>query len=103
MMHFHSMFSIQLIALSLGVGLLILIKNQSKVKDVWPIYVAWFVIGLSAISIICSAFYSVKYWKYGSSMRHERMMKRMDDKGREYMNQNMEKKAETVTENNAIK
>lgn len=73
MMRFHSMISLELIALTLGVALFILIHNQKKIKVRLPIYVAWFVIIISSLSIICSIFYSIKYWKY-SKPRIEKMM-----------------------------
>ena len=79
MFFIHSMFSLELIALVSGVALLIFIKNQDKIKSAWLIFVAWFVIILSLLSIICSASYAVKLWYNGSfdmnrSMMHKNMM-----------------------------
>jgi hypothetical protein len=61
MSFFHAMISIDLIALVAGVALLIYIKNQDKVKSFWPIFVAWFVVVLSSVSILCSFYHSIKY------------------------------------------
>jgi hypothetical protein len=65
MFFLHSMFSLELIALVSGVALLILIKNQQKIKAMWLIIVAWFVIVLSAISILCTAYHAISAWSKG--------------------------------------
>lgn len=105
MMHFHSMISLELVALVIGVALLIFIKNQHKYKSSWPIYVAWFVIVMSSLSIVCSAVYTIKFWNDGYPYMHKKMMmykKMMEKEGRmndkDYMNQNEEKTKENVSE-----
>lgn len=75
MFRFHSAISLELIALASGVALLIFIKNQTKIKNAWPIFAAWVVIILSALSIICSAFYALTGWNKGYFRMHHRMMK----------------------------
>ena len=74
MFFIHSMFSLELIALVAGVALLIMIKNQDKIKSAWLSFVAWFVIILSALSLICSAYYTVDFWHSGGFRMHKAMM-----------------------------
>ena len=73
MFFLHSKFSFELIALVAGVALLIYFKNQTKIKSIWPLFVAWFVIILSALSIICSVYHSVTCWNRGYCDMHKRM------------------------------
>jgi hypothetical protein len=83
----HSMFSLELIALVSGVALLILIKNQQKLKAAWLQFVAWFVIILSALSILCTAYQAISAWSKGyfnimnksMMMMHNEMMKKTDE------------------------
>lgn len=80
------MLSLGLIALVIGVSLLILIKNQTKVKERWMIFVAWFVIVMAAISIIFSAYHTIKYRVLGKNKMHHRMM--MNQKMRDHFDEN---------------
>lgn len=87
MLHFHSMFSLQLIALVAGAALLIMIKNQNKIKSMWLSFVAWFVIIASALSIICSIYFVVSFWNKGYGQGSMMMNKNeMMQKNEEMMN-----------------
>lgn len=87
MFHIHSMFSLELIALAAGVALLILVKNYKKVTGVWGIIVAKLIIILASLSIICSAYNAIMYWRVGFfkmeknmlMMKHKMMEKRHQD------------------------
>jgi predicted membrane protein len=72
------MFSLELIALAAGVALLIYVKNQSKINTKFAAIVAWIVIVLSALSIICSVYNAAIFWTHGSGMHRSMMMHRMD-------------------------
>jgi hypothetical protein len=65
MFHIHSTLAIELIALVAGVFLHIFIKNQPKIKHAWFNFVAWVVIILSALSILCTVFQSASLWNKG--------------------------------------
>jgi len=95
MFFMHAKFSLELIALVSGVALIIFIKNQNKVKKLWPIFVAWIVIILSVLSILCSAYYTIKYWNYRHFNMHYRLMmqqKMMENKkNNKYMYKDIKK------------
>ena len=99
MLYFHSALSLELIALVSGVALFIFVKNQTKIKCIWPIIAAWAVIGLAVLSIICSAYYSVAFWNKGYPrmqrfMKERYMMKKNEDNkgaGNKGMYRHMEK------------
>ncbi|MBN1914669.1 MAG: hypothetical protein JW769_02125 [Parachlamydiales bacterium] len=55
----HISLALELLAFVAGVALLIYIKNQAKVKSLWLNFVAWFVIIISALCIICSGYYLI--------------------------------------------
>jgi hypothetical protein len=67
--------SLALLALVAGVALFIYIKNQTKIKDMWPIVAAWIVIILSSLSILCSVFHTLRFWNYDYYRMHKKMMK----------------------------
>ncbi len=73
-MMYFSKISLDLLALASGVALLILIKNQNKIKNFWPSLAAWLIIILSSLSILCSGFYAFKFWNYDYFKMHKRMM-----------------------------
>jgi hypothetical protein len=76
MQNFHSMFSLELLALIAGVFLLIFIANQTKVKSALASIVAWFVIIFTLILIICTGIQTIRYWNmpYGKNCRCMEMM-----------------------------
>lgn len=79
MMYFHSMLS--LIALAFGVALLILVKNQTKIKNIFPAIIAWIVIVLSALSIIFSFYSGYKKWNTEGGMGKMMNKRTMMNKG----------------------
>jgi hypothetical protein len=81
MMHcIHAVFSLELMALVSGVALLIFIKNQDKITKAWPIFIAWFVIIFSSLSIICSASQAIIIrYQGGCPMYRFMMMERNKD------------------------
>jgi hypothetical protein len=81
MFYMHSMFSLELIALVAGVALLLYVQNQPKIKSFWPVFVAWFVIVVSVLSILCSVYFSLRMWSSDGFAKHKgRMMERMMEK-----------------------
>ena len=88
MFHFAKI-SVHLISLVLGVGLLIYIKNQTKVKSIWPKIAAWFVIAISVLSILCSYFWTIKLWNSGYMM--DKNMYHHHDMKDHYYNQKAKK------------
>ena len=89
MFHFHSMISLELLALVSGVALLILINQQTRRKKSWYKFVAWFVILSSALSIICSVYYGFSFWRNGYFQTEKSMMMQhmgpMEKKGNQAM------------------
>lgn len=76
MFHIHSMFAMELLALVAGVALLIFVSSATsrKITGSWGIFIAWFVIIVSALSIICSVYQSISYWKTGYFKMEKNMM-----------------------------
>jgi len=74
MFQIHSAFSLETIALVAGVALLLYIKNQPKVKSIWPVIAAWFVIGFSILSIICTAYSAISFCNKGYCPMSKKMM-----------------------------
>jgi len=58
-------FAIELIALVLGGTLLYRIKTNAKIKCGFCHFIAWFVIILAFLSMICTTVYGLKYWADG--------------------------------------
>lgn len=91
MFYMHSMFALELIALVSGVALLIFIKKQTKKPNPWAVFVAWFVIILSVLSIICSAYHAIAAWNKGCFNMYDKMTKceqMMDNKSMRNKKQN---------------
>lgn len=78
--HFHSVLALELIALVAGVALFMFVKMQDKLKKGWLSFVAWFVIVLASLSIICTVIYGINLRYQGffdmshMKMMHERVM-----------------------------
>ena len=68
-MFFHSLFSLELIALVSGVFLLLYVKNQEKIKSFWALFTAWLVVILAALSIILSIVFTIFVWSKGPAPR----------------------------------
>ncbi len=77
MFAFHMSFALALLALTAGVFLLYYIKVQDKVKKGWGEFIAWIVIILAIIVLICSAYYSIRLRSSGYFEKHHQMMEKM--------------------------
>jgi len=63
---FHIGYSLELIALALGVALLIYLKTiKNKLKKTWALVAAWVVIVISSLMIICTTYQMIVYWTQG--------------------------------------
>jgi hypothetical protein len=93
-------YSLELLALVAGVCLFIFLKMHDKFYKKIYLFVAWFVIVLSSISIICTTVHVIKFWSGGyyksMMMMHKKMMKKqMDDRTTGMV---IEEKADTTAE-----
>lgn len=77
---FHMGLPSAIIALAAGVALLYYVKAQDKVKKGWGEFVAWIVIILAIISIICSGYYIIRLRSSGYFEKHHQMMEKMYQK-----------------------
>lgn len=106
MFHFAKLSS-HLIALAAGVALFIYIKNQNKIKNLWPKIAAWAIIALSSLSILCSIIFSFMFWNDGFYSHHRmkeyrRMMDYLQDKKSSDMSQELKNDAIIQKETPAV-
>lgn len=73
-------YSLELIALVFGIGLLIFLHMHKQFLNKYYLFVAWLVIVISSISIICTTAHTIRFWTGGyyksMMMMHKKMMKR---------------------------
>jgi predicted membrane protein len=81
MFQFHIAFSLGLIALSLGTVLFILSKQVSGRRLTFVKTIAFIVIILSIISILCTASSGIRLMQYGFRPMEMHKMMQMQDKG----------------------
>lgn len=86
-------FAAELIALVLGTGLLIWVKDKKLSNTGFANIVAYFVIVASIVSMLCTGYYSFRYWEDGyfhSKPMPMNMMNQPNDKNSmEMMHQQM--------------
>ncbi|MFA6118552.1 MAG: hypothetical protein WCT85_02195 [Parachlamydiales bacterium] len=79
-------YSLELIALVFGVGLFIFLKtHQNKLRKGLLLFVAWLVIVISSLSIICTTVHTIKFWSGGYYKSMMMMHKHMMEKGKDMM------------------
>lgn len=88
---FHIAYALELLALVSGVGLFVFLKTHpGKFKKGWSYFVAWVVIIISSLTIICTSVQVIVFWSQGyykhPMMWHKYMHKKMMD---DYMDRDM--------------
>lgn len=73
---FHIALGVGLIALILGTIFLMHIKMKSEWRNAWTLFVAYLVVILAALSIICTIYTGLKY----KTWNHKYMMEMMQKK-----------------------
>ncbi len=69
-----SAFSLSLIALAVGMALVVLMRVHKDHTSKMCRGVAYFVVILAFLTVICVGYYGTKYWVYGGSYRvHQNM------------------------------
>lgn len=74
MLMIHTSLSLGLIALIMGATFLLYVKSHDKFKNAWTLFVGYFVVIISALSVLCTLyFFALKPSHTMTNLHHKEM------------------------------